>query len=159
MIMSNYMTCVCGVGADHISSYYSERAASNPNGPRWYHLCEYERSLLSNGCGGKGGWMDPPDFCFEASCDHHDFNYWLGGDEAARKRADEQFLAAMLADAKLLSWPRRMVHTGLAHIYYNAVRMWGGRFFNYGTPRGWLDVEKVVIDSAHLHSSKEVSNV
>jgi len=27
-----------------------------------------------NGCGGKGGWLNPPDWIFSASCDHHDFN-------------------------------------------------------------------------------------
>lgn len=95
----------------------------NLNGP--------ERATLTNGCGGKGGWLNPPDFMYTASCNHHDFNYWLGGTEADRLEADRKFYEAMKRDVARLPWYRRPFYYGIAWMYYRAVRLCGKRFFHY----------------------------
>lgn len=95
----------------------------NLNGP--------ERAVLTNGCGGKGGWINPPDFMYTASCDHHDFNYWLGYTEADRKAADRKFYAAMIKDCRRAPWYKRPFYRAVAWLYYRAVRLCGKRFFHY----------------------------
>lgn len=85
-----------------------------------------QKNIICNGCGPKGGWVPVPDFCFHASCDHHDFNYWLGGSEADREKADHQFLQAMLIDAS--GDPARI---SIAFTYWMAVRLFGAAFFHY----------------------------
>lgn len=90
-----------------------------------------------NGCGPKGGWVPVPEFIFTASCDHHDFNYWIGYTKEDRKKADKQFYNAMKEDCDELR-----AEDGLGRIlyfryrywswlYYRAVRMLGGNFFHY----------------------------
>ena len=114
-------------------------------------LTQLERNILCNGCGGKGGWFNPPDYCFRASCDHHDFSYWLGGGDAQRKRADEGFLRAMLWDATYKpgggqrSWWRRYWLKGAAWRYYWAVRLFGKSHFNYRDGRNsWAELERLM---------------
>lgn len=98
-----------------------------------------------NGCGGKGSYVPVPDFIFEASCDHHDFNYWLGGTEEDRAEADRQFYEAMLRDADSQgSWYTRAWYRWWAYVYYKAVRHFASSFFNYGDERTLEDVEAVV---------------
>jgi hypothetical protein len=98
---------------------------------RFKDLTEDEIAYICNGCGGKGGIFNPPDFLFTASCYHHDFNYWLGGSEEDRKRADTGFLNAMLLDARRVSGLRMWFHLFLAYLYYYGVRFFGGKFFHY----------------------------
>ena len=86
---------------------------------------------ICNGCGGKGSWVPVPQFIFHASCEHHDFNYWLGGTEADRKKADKQFYQAMKKDIKDEPWWKRPWYHILAYTYYKAVRIKGGEFFCY----------------------------
>lgn len=102
-----------------------------------------ERKLVCNGCGGKGGWFDPPEYRFHASCNLHDFKYWVGCTDADRKKADEEFYAAMLEDAKRGKnafrrwWLRRA-----AQRYYWAVRWFGGKYFHKAMRRrGRVDLE------------------
>jgi phospholipase A2-like protein len=112
---------------------------------KWRNLYYSERAALTNGCGGKGGWFDPPDYCFKASCDQHDFNYWLGGDESDRQKADRQFLAAMLEDVRACPWWARPHCYLAAWRYYLAVRWFGASYFNFRqTPPTWEDVEQVL---------------
>jgi hypothetical protein len=112
---------------------------------KWANLTVEERRALSNGCGGKGGWFDPPDYIFTASCDWHDINYWLGGSEADRKKADGQFLDAMLFDAQDAPWYLRWWYKAAAWRYYSAVRFFGGAFFNYrSSPPTWDDLARVM---------------
>lgn len=98
---------------------------------RYKNLTEEEIAALCNGCGKKGGFIPVPEFKFTASCNHHDFNYWLGCSEAHRIKADFQFLTAMLHDAEYKeSGKRRNIisrnyYRSLAHIYYYAVRICG----------------------------------
>lgn len=111
---------------------------------RWRDVPEKARPAIANGCGGKGGWLRPPQLRFRASCDQHDFYYWRGSVEEDREVADLQFLQAMRADANLLPWWRRPAHRLLAWIYYRAVRRFGSRFFHYGRRRrGLEDLEPV----------------
>ncbi len=99
-------------------------------------LTTKDRSLICNGCGGKGSWIDPPDWLFKASCDWHDFEYWRGGDESDRKRADWGFYTAMVEDANRSSWWRRPFARMRAWAYYRAVRSFAKSYFHLGEPRG-----------------------
>lgn len=107
---------------------------------RWRYLSKLERRAIANGCGGKGGKVPVPDFLFTASCDHHDFNYWLGGSERDRRKADWQFYQAMLEDVHAQSiWVRPLAYMA-AWLYYKAVRRFARQYFNYGPPRDWEDL-------------------
>jgi len=155
MINEHYQTpgtvddCVCMIDRSLIWSHYQTKMEKGIP-LRWNNLCAYERGLLSNGCGGKGGLVNPPDFKFEASCNHHDFNYWLGGSAEDRVKADDQFLDAMLFDANLLPWWRRPLHKALAYTYWSAVRMMGGKFFNSTETRSWADVRTRVLEDMEI---------
>jgi Prokaryotic phospholipase A2 len=93
---------------------------------RFGNLTDTQRKLICNGCGKKGGWLKPPQFFFKASCDHHDFNYWLGYQESDREKADLQFYEAMKEDAITAeSWIVKKFHLLMAWIYYRAVRCRG----------------------------------
>lgn len=109
---------------------------------KYENLHDDERRVITNGCGAKGGWVKPPQFRFKASCDHHDFGYWRGGDETDRKIADARFFGAMVTDAAMLSWYRRPVHLLLSYVYYRAVRFGGRSAFHYGQKRGWEDLNQ-----------------
>lgn len=95
---------------------------------------------ILNGCGGKGSYINPPDWLFTASCYHHDFNYWLGGDERDRKKADKQFYDAMRKDVKRASWWKRPWYRLMAWSYYRAVRLFAKSHFHYA------DVERTLED-------------
>lgn len=115
---------------------------------RFLRLTDRERDAVCNGCGGKGGWFNPPDYGFRASCDHHDFNYWLGGSEEDRRRADRQFRDAMMRDVRAAPLWRRPWLWGAAWRYYWAVRWFGGQFFLYHggetEDQRWSRLERVV---------------
>jgi hypothetical protein len=99
---------------------------------RFRDLTPEQKDFICNGCGGKGGWIQPPNFFFKADCNHHDFNYWLGCTEADRKTADKQFHAAMREDVKSQPWYKRPLFYVIAWTYYRAVRFSGKKFFYYG---------------------------
>ena len=82
--------------------------------------------VICNGCGPKGLFIKPPNFMFRASCNHHDFNYWLGCSRLQRKKADLQFYREMLKDAGD-SWYYKF----WARAYYRAVRLCGIFFFHW----------------------------
>ncbi|MFT5266663.1 MAG: hypothetical protein ACI88C_000084 [Acidimicrobiales bacterium] len=97
----------------------------------WRSLTKQQQETLGNGCGAKGGLVSPPNFCFEASCDQHDYYYWRGWTEEHRMKADKAFLAAMLRDARRSPWYARPMHKVLAWTYYRAVRKFGAAHFHY----------------------------
>jgi len=97
-----------------------------------------------NGCGSKGGWLNVPDWIFTASCWHHDFNYWLGGTEEDRKKADWQFYQAMLYDASKAVWWKRPWYRTMAWVYYKAVRQVSSVFFPYGEMRTLEDLQELL---------------
>ena len=93
---------------------------------RYIDLTEEQKEVICNGCGPKGGWVPVPEFFCHASCDHHDFNYWLGHTEEDREKADHQFLEAMLIDAG-----SNKVKQTIAMTYWMAVRLFGKLYFHY----------------------------
>ncbi len=66
---------------------------------RYRNLTEVEKNVICNGCGAKGGWFKPPNYCFTASCNHHDFNWWLGGNRDDLDKSNRAFFKSMLQDA------------------------------------------------------------
>lgn len=98
---------------------------------KFSELTPREVAAICNGCGGKGGWVRPPQFRFRADCNHHDFHYWRGGSERDRRKADRQFLLSMIGDSLELRGPRQFFHILAAIVYYNAVRFCGRKFFFY----------------------------
>ncbi|MHC4335926.1 MAG: hypothetical protein ACYSUV_19575 [Planctomycetota bacterium] len=104
---------------------------------QWMKLCG-----IVNGCGARDGWrawIRPPSGLFRASCEHHDFNYWLGGREADRLKADAQFLECMLEE--IARWPFCLRWAGRvkAWTFYGAVRAFGRPSFSYGHEKTWGD--------------------
>jgi hypothetical protein len=93
---------------------------------RYRDLTPEQQDAICNGCGPKGGWVPVPDFFCHASCDHHDFNYWIGCTEADREHADHQFLEAMLEDAG-----SNLAKQTIAFTYWMAVRLFGAFCFHY----------------------------
>lgn len=105
---------------------------SMENVKKYNELTQEEKKAICNGCGGKGSFVPVPNFRFKASCNHHDYNYFLGGTEKDRLKADTQFLEAMILDAGLNgNLFRRIFYKFWAYIYYFAVRIFGKKYFNY----------------------------
>lgn len=99
---------------------------------RYSDLSTQDKINICNGCGTKGGWFNPPEFLFHASCNQHDFYYWRGGTEADRERADEEFYRFMKQDASEGKWYQRPFMYAMAFVYYKAVRISGKKYFEYG---------------------------
>lgn len=109
------------------------------------HLSPIELKFVSDatGCGSKGA--DVPDWIFLTACQEHDLAYWVGGDKATRKEADEKFLADMLAlSAEQDSWWSRRWYRSLSYVYYWAVRLGASKFFWYGEPRGRDELREAI---------------
>jgi len=95
---------------------------------RFRDLTDEERDIICNGCGPKGFPIPVPNFLFKASCDHHDFNYWLGCKRVHRLKADLQFYREMLKDAA-----GRRFYVFWATIYFWAVRLFGWCCFHWAS--------------------------
>ena len=93
---------------------------------RYRDLTEAQKAIICNGCGPKGGWIPVPEFFCHASCDHHDFNYWLGHTILDRLKADLQFYKEMRRDA---GW--NPIKLSIALTYFLAVRACGWSCFHY----------------------------
>jgi len=108
---------------------------------RFRHLTDYQRQMICNGCGPKGGIVPIPEFLFHASCDHHDFNYWIGCKRVHRKKADLQFYREMLKDAG-----GKPHYKLLAKMYYRAVRLFGWACFHWASrQRDLYDLQQEII--------------
>ena len=112
---------------------------------RYRHLTDYQREMICNGCGAKGGIVPVPEFLFHASCDHHDFNYWVGGHRLQRKKADLQFYREMLRDAGDSRY-----YKFWAKVYYRAVRWFSAPYFHWGRQRDLYDLFKYIIEKEKL---------
>ena len=112
--------------------------------PSFDDLTAEQRAAICNGCGAKGGWFRPPQLMFRASCDKHDYGYWLGGDEAHRLRCDAYFFGAMVTDAALLPIWRRPTHLLAAWLYYRGVRWFGRKSFAFGERKTMDDLDAEV---------------
>lgn len=93
---------------------------------RFRNLTDYQKEIICNGCGPKGLIIKVPDFLFLASCNHHDFNYWIGCSRKDRAKADYEFLTWSLKDAGNSKYYRFW-----AKCYYYAVRWFGWLFFHW----------------------------
>ena len=91
----------------------------------------FQQDFQPNGCGGKGGLIDPPDWIFREDCNRHDLAYHEGGSEQDRLFADKLFLANMLASVAKVAWYRRPFLKSQAWLYYRSVRIFGAKYFNY----------------------------
>lgn len=111
---------------------------------RYSNWTKEERKVICNGCGGKGSRVPVPNFMFRASCDHHDANYWIGGHEGDRVKADQQFYSEMVDDVYRLSFWRWPIARFLARRYYRAVRRFGRSFFHFGRQRGWQELDETM---------------
>jgi len=67
-------------------------------------------------------------------CDHHDFNYWLGGTEADRRKADWQLYKEGFKRAE---W--NPVKQSAVMIYYTAVMTCGWSCFHYADKERDMD--------------------
>ena len=110
---------------------------------RYKDLTDTQKQAICNGCGGKGGFINPPEFLFHASCNHHDFRYWRGCTEADRKDADDSFYKWMKVDVSESKLYLKPYYHFLAWSYYKAVRLFGKKYFNYSDkPKTLEDLEK-----------------
>jgi len=98
---------------------------------RYSEVSSYKRKQITNGCGGKGGWIKPPSFIFKASCNQHDFYYWRGVSEEDRVSADNSFYRFMKEDIADAKWYMKPYYHQWALAYYVAVRLFGKEYFNY----------------------------
>lgn len=111
---------------------------------RYSDLSTQDKINICNGCGRKGGWFNPPEFLFHASCNQHDFYYWRGGTEEDRKEADDLFYKFMKQDVAEGNWYIRPFHYLVAFTYYTAVRISGKKAFQYGEMKDATDLITVV---------------
>ena len=115
---------------------------------RYKHLTQTQKNFICNGCGSKSGWIKPPSFIFKASCNHHDFKYYIGGTEEGREKADREFYNAMLKDIKSASWYLKPYYHVWAFSYYLAVREFGAKHFEYrDNPRTMKDLVQEIRES------------
>jgi len=108
---------------------------------RYSDLTNEQKKFICNGCGGKGGWVKPPNFIFKASCNQHDFYYWRGYTEEDKKRCDKKFYELTkedIDDANVNTIKSWYYHTW-AYAYYKFVRAFGKKYFYYGTKSKTLD--------------------
>ncbi len=113
---------------------------------KYRDLTDEQIEFISDGCGKKGGWLDVPDFIFTASCDQHDINYWIGGTEDDRAKADRQFYDAMVLDSEAYPWYKRYWYKAMAWIYYRAVRLCAASYFHHGEPKGHAELREEMED-------------
>ena len=108
---------------------------------KYKDLTSEQKNYICNGCGGKGGLINPPDFLFKASCDHHDVLYTQGGTRADRKRADEAFYKYMKIDIDEADvWiVTQLYYMWWAYVYFTAVRLGGAEYFAFCSSKRTLE--------------------
>lgn len=108
---------------------------------KYNQLNKHQKEFIANGCGGKGGWINPPEFLFHTSCNHHDFRYWRGCTEEDRKKTDEEFYKWMKKDIQeyKLSFFKILHYKLWAWTYYKAVRFAGKKFFYYASKQKTME--------------------
>lgn len=99
---------------------------------KFEELTKDEKTIICNGCGGKGSWIKPPhSIFFKACCDRHDYGYWKGLTDNDRLKCDRTFYSAMLDDCNKLSWYEYLRYRPWCWLYYIAVRLKGKKYFNF----------------------------
>jgi hypothetical protein len=98
---------------------------------KYSDLTNAEKKHITNGCGGKGGVIKPPNFIFLASCNQHDFYFWRGCNIAEFKKANQDFYSFMKKDVKRAKWYLRAYYHIWAYSYYKAVAIGGKKYFYF----------------------------
>lgn len=97
---------------------------------------------LGGGCGPDGSLFDlvPDNFIgvdISIACKVHDYCYEIGGSEADRVKADKMFhtnlIRCVMNDSSLIT---RTTNLWLAKKYYQAVKEFGHKYFNYHEKTG-----------------------
>lgn len=111
---------------------------------KYSDLTLLQKQHICNGCGGKGGWIKPPNFIFKASCNHHDFKFWRGCTKADFKKANKDFYTWMKEDIKnIKKWYKRIYYHIWAFSYYEAVNIGGKKYFYFADkPKTLEDLKK-----------------
>lgn len=112
---------------------------------KYINLTPLQKKHICNGCGGKGGWIKPPNFQFLASCNHHDFKFWIGHTLAHFKKANKDFYTWMKEDIKNAKWYKKAYYHVWAYAYYKAVDLGGKKYFYFSdTPKTLEDLENEI---------------
>jgi len=118
---------------------------------KYKDLNEEQKKHICNGCGSKGGIVKIPNFIFKASCNHHDFKYWLGCNKEDRKKADKAFYSKMKEDIKDVKWYLKAHYHIWAFTYYNSVRLGGKKAFCYrDNHKTLMDLNEEIADAKTL---------
>ena len=113
---------------------------------RYGDLTQEQRKFICNGCGGKGGFIKPPDFIFLASCNQHDFYYWRGCTKEDFKLANKEFYEMTREDIAQIKWykiHKKAWYHAWAFLYFLAVSLGGKKYFYFGPkPKDIEDLKK-----------------
>ena len=86
-------------------------------------------------------------FFKSASWQHHDFGYAVGGDRWDRRRCDDKFLIAMIADAirqPLLIWPLAAPLAILLSIFFYVMVRVFGQFGSFEYRERYATLEEII---------------
>ncbi len=109
---------------------------------KYKDLTPEQKKFVSNGCGGKGGIVKPPNFIFLASCNHHDFKFWRGHTKKDFNKANRDFYDKMLLDIESQSWYKKPHYHLWAFTYFQSVNVFGKKFFNFADkPKTLADLQ------------------
>lgn len=108
---------------------------------KYSDLTQKQKDFLSNGCGAKGGIINPPDFIFKASCGHHDFRFWIGCSWKHFFKANKDFYKWMRVDIKEanIRWYKKAYYHTWAFSYFSAVNIFGVCCFNFSDRQRTLE--------------------
>lgn len=115
---------------------------------KYSDLKQSEKDFISNGCGAKNGFIKVPDFIFIASCNKHDFYFYLGNTWKLFFRANRKFYKYMRLDIKNsnVSFFKKSYYHFWALNYFNFVSLGGSKYFNFSdTPKTLNDLKKEMI--------------
>ena len=109
---------------------------------RYRDLTQEQKDFICNGCGGKGGFIKPPNFIFLASCKQHDFYYWRGCTKEDFRLANKEFYDMTREDIAEIEWykiHKKVWYHAWAFIYFLAVSLGGKKYFYYGPKQKTLE--------------------
>lgn len=96
-------------------------------------LNAHQKKFISNGCGAKKSWINPPDLIFEEDCNEHDFDYWLGKSKEDKAKYDKNYYGRMKKriKTKVSGYFKKLHYHIWAWAYYRFVVRFGDEHFNY----------------------------
>jgi len=117
---------------------------------KYKDLTPEQKKHICNGCGGKGGVVKPPNFIFKASCNHHDFLFWIGFSIKHFLIANTKFYKWMRVDIKesKVRWYKKTYYHTWAFTYYMFVNAAGVKFFHFSDTKKTLsDLNEEIADA------------